>query len=156
MRSSDSLVDGRVKIEQIASLGMQLAVLGPPHLIDCFVEVFGHMKLVMHDFGLGRCLSGAAQVRLPHVDGDRFDLVTLLEPEPCPEFLASLSSAVRDNVQNPALFQISHEADIILPAAKALQSQYQPIIPSPWCDAAGLVRRLAPGKTCPIPFAFGS
>src|SRR5215831_12805113 len=99
---------------------MQLAVLGPPHLIDCFVEVFGHMKLVMHDFGLGRCLSGAAQVRLPHVDGDRFDLVTLLEPEPCPEFLASLSSAVRDNVQNPALFQIGHEADIILPAAKAL------------------------------------
>jgi hypothetical protein len=32
---------------------MQLAVLGPPHLIDCFVEVFGNMKLVMHDFGLG-------------------------------------------------------------------------------------------------------
>src|SRR5215510_13931727 len=99
---------------------MQLAVLGPPHLIDCFVEVFGNMKLVMHDFGLGRCLSGDAQVRLPHVDSDRFDLVTLLDPEPCPEFLASLSSAVRYNVQNPALFQIGHEADIILPAAKAL------------------------------------
>src|SRR5215831_6508952 len=99
---------------------MQLAVLGPPHLIDCFVEVFGNMKLVMHDFGLGRCLSGDAQVRLPHVDSDRFDLVTLLDPEPCPEFLAGLSSAVRYNVQNPALFQIGHEADIILPAAKAL------------------------------------
>src|SRR6516165_11075972 len=99
---------------------MQLAVLGPPHLIDCFVEVFGNMKLVMHDFGLGRCLSGDAQVRLPHVDSDRFDLVTLLDPEPCPEFLAGLSCAVRDNVQNPALFQIGHEADIILPAAKAL------------------------------------
>src|SRR6266404_1371469 len=107
---------------------MQLAVLGPPHLIDCFVEVFGNMKLVvfgnmklvMHDLGLGRCLGSGAEVRLPHVDSDRFNLVTLLGPEPCPEFLAGLSSPVCYNVQNPALFQIGHQADIILPAAKAL------------------------------------
>src|SRR6516225_10788732 len=90
------------------------------HLIDCFVEVFGDMKLVMYDLGLGRCLASGAQVGLPHVDSDRFNLVTLLGPEPCPELLAGLSSAVRYNVQNPALFQIGHQADIILPAAKAL------------------------------------
>src|SRR5215470_8654659 len=123
---------------------MQLAVLGPPHPIDCFVEVFGNMKLVMHDLGLGRCLGSDAQVRLPHVDSDRFDLVTLFDPEPCPESLAGLSSPVHYNVQNSALFQIGHEADIILPAAKALLVKCQPSVPSPWCDASGLVRRLAP------------
>jgi hypothetical protein len=96
------------------------AVLGPAHPIDCFIEMFGDMKLVMHDLGLGRCLASGAQVRLPHVDSDRFNLVTLLGPEPCPEFLAGLSSPVRYNIQNPALFQIGHQADIILPAAKAL------------------------------------
>src|SRR6516162_1448633 len=98
---------------------MQLAVLGSPHSIDRFIEMFGDMKLVMHDLGLGRCLGSGAQVRLPHVDSDRFNLATLLATEPCPEFLAGLSSPVRYNVQNPALFQIAHQADIILPAAKA-------------------------------------
>jgi hypothetical protein len=73
-----------VCIEQIASLGMQLAVLGPPHLIDCFIEVFGDMKFVMHDLGLGRCLGSGAQARLPHVDSDSFNLLPLLGPEPCP------------------------------------------------------------------------
>jgi hypothetical protein len=42
--------------------------------------MFGDMKLVMHDLGLGRCLGSDAQVGLPHVDSDRFNLVTLLGP----------------------------------------------------------------------------
>src|SRR5438105_10839847 len=123
---------------------MQLAVLGPPHSIDRIVEMFGDMKLVMHDLSLRRCLGSGAQVRLPHVNSHRFNLATLLAAEPYPEFLAGLSSPVRHNIQNPALFQIAHQADIILPPAKALQSQCRPIAPSPSGDAAGLVLRLAP------------
>lgn len=78
---------------------MQLAILGPPHPIDRFVEMLGDMKLVMHDLGMRRRLGSRAQVRLPHVDTDRFDLVTLLATEACPEFLAGLSSPVRYYLQ---------------------------------------------------------
>jgi hypothetical protein len=86
-----------------ASLEIQLAVLGPSYLIDSFVEVFGDMKLVMDDLSLGRCRGSGAQIRLPHVDRDRFNLVTLLDPEPCRKLLAGLSGADRCHIKNPAL-----------------------------------------------------
>ena len=73
---------------------MELTVLDPPHPIDRFVQVFSDMKLVMHDLGLGCCLSSRTQVRLPHIDTDRFNLMTLLAPELGPEFLAGLSRPV--------------------------------------------------------------
>jgi hypothetical protein len=41
----------------IRAFHRRIESLGPPHLINRFVQVFGNMKLIMHKLGLGTLYS---------------------------------------------------------------------------------------------------
>jgi hypothetical protein len=94
-------------LEGLFSSLLKLAVLGAPHLIDRFIEMFGDVEAVMHNLGLrhlgfGRCLKSRT-----HVHDDGFYLLALLGRYTFEKSLGTGSFPTFGDFQHPRAFGIT-------------------------------------------------
>ena len=101
-----------------ARLG-ESAVLLLSNRVHRFTEVFGNMKLVVHDVSLGQALFGRTHVRWPHVHGHRFDRRTLRRRERFQQTNGGLKFSLRHQVQYPRAVDVGQDAGVGVPSLGA-------------------------------------
>ena len=93
----------------------QRAVLLASSRVHRLAQVFGDVKLVMHDVCLGQAFPGCAHVRRPHVHGHRLDRCALAWRERLQQTRRRLKLSARHQVQHPRAVNVGHDTDIGVP-----------------------------------------
>ena len=94
----------------------QTAVFLFAHRIDRLAEIFGNVKPVMHDVGLGNTGGGRTYVSRPHIHRDRFDLGALGRAECFQQTLGRFQLALRHQVKHARAVNVGQYADVAVPS----------------------------------------
>ena len=107
-------------LQGLFSLLLEFAVLGTPHLIDRFVEMFRDVEGVMHNLGRRHLGFGRSLKSRAHVHDDGFHLLTLFGPYTFEKSLGTGSLPTFGDFQHPRAFGITQHRNVTLAAQKAL------------------------------------
>jgi len=86
--------------ECVIPLGYELEVLCLAHFVHGFIEVLGHMELVMHDLGVGQRFTGTVLKGGPQVHGDGLHPLALLLGQAIPHAVSIHLLAPLDDFQH--------------------------------------------------------